>query len=183
MYSIEKFYLHHIDQIHNVLLCYFVELRLHPACTFHRSTTWTGQSRVHDAWGRLRDGDGEATGKCCFLNVMKWKIDTYFAWWCWKNWVKCEGNCKGIRLPIHFYFDDDLELESPVTMFVNGSWPFKWGVRKSGCNRISKHEIQSAWLRFIHHATSCGKVPARWTCIPQGSWYRQAWNSAEMRPY
>lgn len=65
---IEKYYLHNIDQIHNVvLLCYCVELRLHLACTFHRSTTWTGQSRVHDAWGRLRGGDGEATGKCCFL--------------------------------------------------------------------------------------------------------------------
>lgn len=95
------------------------------------------------------------------------------------------GIVRGIRLPIHFYFDDDLKLDSHVNMIVNGSWPFKWGVRKSGCKRISKHEIQSAWLslRFIHHATSCGKVPASWTCIPQPSWYRQAWNSAEMRPY
>ena len=92
--------------------------------------------------------------------------------------------CEGIMLPNHFHFDDDLKLDSHVNMFVNGSWPFNWGVRKSCCVRISKPEIQSAWQRFIHDATSCGKVPlARWTRITQAAWYRQTWNSAEMRPY
>ncbi len=63
-------------------------------------------------------------------------------------------------------------------LFMVGDHLSEVCVKKSSCIiRISKHEIRSAWLRFMHDATSW------WTCIPQAAWYRQAWNSAGMRSY
>ena len=77
--------------------------------------------------------------------------------------------CEGIMLPNHFHFDVTWSL---ILMWICFLMVFD---RSSGvlgspvAKRISKHETQSAWLRFIPHATSCGKVPARWTCIPQAA--------------